>query len=70
MKLIGLLSLLLSNNALLNISTNLDHNVSVIRKSNPASGSSYYATNEDDKYYQGMSNFDSKQFIKIKHSNL
>ena len=54
MKLIGLLSLLLSNNALLNISTNLDHNVSVIRKSNPAIGSSYYATNEDDKYYQGI----------------
>ena len=30
LKLIGLLSLLLSNNALLNVSTNLDHNVSVI----------------------------------------
>ena len=54
LKLIGLLSLLLSNNALLNVSTNLDHNVSVVRKSNPASGSSYYATNEDDKYYQGI----------------
>ena len=54
LKLIGLLSLLLSNNALLIISTNLDHNVSVIRKSNPARGSSYYATNEDDKYYQGI----------------
>ena len=54
LKLIGLLSLLLSNNALLNVSTNLDHNLSVVRKSNPASGSSYYATNEDDKYYQGI----------------
>ena len=54
LKLLGLLSLLLSNNALLNVSTNLDHNLSVVRKSNPASGSSYYATNEDDKYYQGI----------------
>ena len=54
LKLIGLLSLLLSNNALLNISTNLDHSVSVIRHANPASGSSYYETNEDDKYYQGI----------------
>ena len=54
LKLIGLLSLLLSNNALLNISTNIDHSVSVIRQANPASGSSYYETNEDDKYYQGI----------------
>ena len=54
LKLIGLLSLLLSNNALLNVSTNLDHNISVVRQANPASGSSYYATNEDDKYYQGI----------------
>ncbi|MGM9858919.1 MAG: Ig-like domain-containing protein [Bacilli bacterium] len=54
LKLIGLLSLLLSNNALLNISHNLNSNVSVVKHANYASGSSYYATNEDDKYYQGI----------------
>ena len=36
-----------------------------VAASNPASGASYYATNEGDKYYQGIRNNKYATFVKL-----
>lgn len=55
-KLFALILLALSGGNLVNIGQSFDENiVTAATEINPAAGASYYATNENDNYYQGIS---------------